>query len=90
MKSAGSAGGRGRRGSAGGARAAGGIDNQARVAAGMASMVVTGQSAPWLAGAGVEAVGGDTGMAMDDVAALTDRGGVIAVQAKGGLTRSSR
>jgi hypothetical protein len=83
--------GRGRRASAGGARAAGGIDNQARVAAWLTSLVVTDQPVPWLPdGARVEAVGGDTGMAMDDVGALSDRGGLVAIQAKGGLTLDTR
>jgi hypothetical protein len=68
-------------GSAGGARAAGGIDNQARVAAWLTSLVVTDQPVPWLPdGARVEAVGGDTGLAMDDVGALSDRGGLVAIQ----------
>ena len=77
---------RGRRASAGGARAAGGIDNQARVAAWAAGMIVTSAPVLWLpSDVRVEAVGGDTGMAIDDVGALTDRGGLVAIQAKGGL-----
>lgn len=77
---------RGRRSSAGGKRAAGGIDDQARVAAWIGSLIVSGRPAPWLPhDVRLEAVGSDTGLAMDDVGVLTDRGGVLAIQAKGRL-----
>ena len=57
----------------------------------MAGLVITDRPVPWLpVGVRVEAVGGDTGMAMDDVGALTDRGGLLALQAKGRLQLDQR
>lgn len=76
----------GRAASAGGARVAGGVSNQARVAAWVGAHVVAGTHLPLLSTSGaIEAVGVETALAVDDVAALADDGGVIVIQAKGGL-----
>ncbi len=80
----------GRRASAGGARGAGGVVNQANVTAWLASLVVAEQPAPWLPGAAILAVGGETGLDVDDVGAVTDRGGFLVVQAKGSLRLSGQ
>lgn len=76
----------GSRASAGGARSAGGVLNQANVTAWLAALAVAEQPAPWVPdGAIVVALGGETGLAVDDVGAITDRGGFLVVQAKGSL-----
>jgi hypothetical protein len=81
----------GARASAGGARASGGVGNQARVVAWVASLIVTDQPTPWLVGdARLIALGGETGLAVDDVGALTDRDGVVVIQAKGRLQLSTK
>lgn len=79
------------RASAGGARTSGGAGNQARVAAWLGSLIIADQPAPWLPGdARVIALGGETGLAVDDVGALTDRDGLLAIQAKGRLQLSTQ
>lgn len=76
----------GARASAGGARASGGVGNQARVAAWLAALIVAEQPAPWLSGNDqLVALGGETGLAVDDVGGLTDQDGLLAIQAKGRL-----
>jgi hypothetical protein len=79
------------RASAGGARASGGIGNQARVTAWIGSLILANQPTPWLLDdSRLIAVGEETGLAVDDVAALTDRDGFIVIQAKGRLRLSKR
>ena len=78
------------RASAGGARASGGVGNQARVAAWLGSLILANQPTPWLVDTPLIAVGGETGLAVDDVAGLTDREGFILIQAKGRLQMSNR
>lgn len=81
----------GPRASAGGARAAGGVANQARVTAWLASLIVAHQPAPWFVGqVDLVAVGGETGLAVDDVGAVTDRDGLVVIQAKGRLVLSTQ
>lgn len=79
----------GGRASAGGARTSGGVGNQARVAAWVASLILANQPPRWLVpDARLIALGGETGLAVDDVGALTDRDGIVVIQAKGGLQLS--
>jgi hypothetical protein len=81
----------GARASAGGARASGGVGNQARIAAWVGSLILADQPPKWLIGdARLIALGGETGLAVDDVGALTDRDGLLLIQAKGRLQLSSR
>lgn len=76
----------GSRASAGGARATRGVLNQAAVTAWLATLAIAEQPAPWIAdGAMIVAVGGETGLDVDDVGAITDRDGFLVVQAKGSL-----
>ncbi len=75
----------GRRSSAGGAGAAAGAEFESRVLAWFAAHLVARVSLPasWRVNAAqVESVGGQTGQEMDDVGAITDRGGFVFIQAK--------
>ncbi|MDP9386848.1 MAG: hypothetical protein M3Q48_02690 [Actinomycetota bacterium] len=54
-------------------------------------LTVAEQPAPWiLDGPMLVAVGGETGLEVDDVGAITDRGGFLVVQAKGALRLTSQ
>jgi hypothetical protein len=79
----------GAKASAGGARAAGGVSFQAEVFACWAARAATGQ--PLQLGIAqnvrIEAVGCETGLAVDDVALALSDGGYILIQAKGGMRR---
>jgi len=81
----------GARSSSGGAGGGSGPGFEARIVAWLASHLLARESllATWqVSAAKIERVGSQTGFAVDDVGATTDRGGFVLVQAKRGLRLS--
>jgi hypothetical protein len=75
----------GLRSSAGGAAAAAGLGFESRILAWFASHLIARVPLPasWrISAAQVEEIGGQTGQEMDDIGAITDRGGYVFIQAK--------
>ncbi|MFE7354564.1 NACHT domain-containing protein [Streptomyces sp. NPDC057543] len=79
------------RSSTGGAASAGGVGFEARIAAWLAAHAVAGRTlALGLPGGSlITAIGGQTGLGMDDMGALLANGGRVLIQAKKGLSGSA-
>jgi hypothetical protein len=76
--------------SVGGARAASGVAHEVRILAWLATYMLGGRRLPgWAGGRTLDAVGGQTELAIDDVGAIFSDGGFLVVQAKKGLKLES-